>query len=170
MKRLAFLILFIACYATGQSYADEREVIQSPGLNSENAQLSFANQQTGQLTPNSQLITIPQNIVFIDQVGTGNTAQAVAISDDSQILISQNGINNNAQLLLNSQRIRANVNQIGISNRLFDYSLGNAQLHELNVTQNGNYNTTISVGTNSNAERLRVNQVGVGSTVHVIHF
>lgn len=169
MRILVYISLLLSFTINAQTYVDEAVVVRTPGLTTQNSQLSFVNQQlnvsNGNVDSNNS-----QNAVFIDQVGMGNTATATISSNDSQIIISQDGVNNRSLLFSNSQRIRLNVNQSGISNDFLNYSLGNSVNQEMGINQQGNYNTTISVGTNSNAQRLQVSQQGNGSSVYVLHF
>ncbi len=169
MRKLIYIFIFFSFSINAQTYVNEEVVVRTPGLTTQNSQLSFVNQQLIQPRTLPQSANT-QNAVFIDQVGTGNVASAAIISNDSQIVISQEGVNNRSLLFSNSQRIRLNVNQSGISNDFLNYSLGNSVNQEMGINQQGNYNTTISVGTNSNAQRLRVNQQGNGSSVYVLHF
>jgi len=169
MRKLAFILILFSFTISAQTYVNEEVVIKTPGLSTQNSQLSFVNQQLNVPASTPQSAT-NQNAVFISQVGTGNITTAKVVSNDSQISITQDGVNNRSLLFSNSQRIRLNVNQSGISNDFLNYSLGNSVNQDMGINQQGNYNTTISVGANSNAQRLRVNQVGNGSSVYVLHF
>lgn len=167
MKNLFFyLVMCLAQIGFGQNYVDKKPVVSATGLESQNEQLNLISntQKTGiqNFTGN--------NAVFIEQVGFGNIVNAQVSSDDSLINIYQEGCHNVTGLQLNAVKIRENIIQQGFSNLVLDYSVHGAQLHQVDVSQRGNYNTTISAGRNSISERLRVNQQGTGSTVLVIHY
>lgn len=166
MKNLFLIVLFIAGTALGQTYVDEKPVVNNTSLQSTNSQLNLATTQNQ--STSSQFVN--QNTVFIEQVGSNNSAMASISSNDSQVVIFQDGTNNTTDLNLSADRIRNNIVQIGNSNQVFDYSTHGAQVHEATVLQNGNYNTTISVGANSISERMQINQTGNGSSVFVLHF
>lgn len=167
MKTILLLFMFVGFTALGQSYVDDKQVISTGNLQTINAQLSVASDQN---VVTSQTQFVNQNSVFIEQVGLSNNATVNVASDDSQISISQNGTLNNAVLTLQADRIRENIVQIGNSNQVYDYSVHGAQIHSVDILQNGNYNTTISVGANGISEKMRINQTGNGSSVYVLHF
>jgi len=170
-----FIILTLAVllsqFIAAQNYVDDRPVVQSQGLSSQNAQFNFVSNNITTASANTTAQTNGgSNSVFIEQVGFGNVVSAQIISDNSQIFIMQDGFYNVTDLLLKAQNITQNINQIGNSNLVLDYSMHGAVNHQVGVNQIGNYNTTISAGRNSISERLQVNQQGTGSTVHVIHY
>lgn len=168
MKNIFYLFLFTAFTTIAQNYTDDKQVITTGNLQTANAQLSLV------ATPNiTTVITnqfVNQNSVFIEQIGANNNAQVSVASDDSQINIYQNGNLNNSVLYLSADRIRENITQIGNSNRVYDYSLHGAQNHAVDIIQNGNYNTTISVGANGISQKMKINQTSNGSSVYVLHF
>lgn len=168
MKNLFFLFFFVVFTSLGQTYVDDRQVVNNSNLQTTNSQLNLLVDQNIVNSSNTQFVN--QNSVFIEQVGSGNNASVRVASDNSQINIYQDGNLNNTILNLRADRIRENIVQLGNSNRVYDYSIHGAQNHAVDVLQNGNYNTTISAGANGISERMRVNQTGNGSSVFVLHF
>ncbi|MGJ8684662.1 MAG: hypothetical protein ACSHWW_08560 [Nonlabens sp.] len=170
MKNVFFLLLcivFTSLTVSGQTYVDDTQVINNDNLRTANAQLNVASVQNNTVAT-TQFVN--QNSVFIEQVGSGNNAIINVASDDSQINLYQNGALNMTTLNLSADRIRANIVQIGNSNSVYDYSVHGAQTHNINVLQNGDYNTTISAGANGISEKMTISQTGIGSSVYVLSF
>ncbi|WOI23262.1 hypothetical protein [Nonlabens ulvanivorans] len=168
MKKLFFLLVFTTFTAFGQTYVDDSQVINTANLQTTNAQLNLASDQNSSATTTTQFVN--QNSVFIEQVGTSNNATVSVSSDDSQITIYQNGTLNSTVLNHSADRIRQNIVQIGNSNVVYDYSTISAANHSLDIIQNGNFNTSITAGSNAISENMRINQTGNGRSVFVINF
>ncbi|EAS19829.1 hypothetical protein FNJ87_12200 [Nonlabens mediterrranea] len=169
MKKILFLLVFTTFTALGQTYVDDSQVINTANLQTTNAQLNLASDQNSS-TSNTTTQFVNQNSVFIEQVGNSNSAIVSVASDDSQISLYQNGTLNSTTLNHSADRIRQNIVQIGNSNVIYDYSTMGAASHNLNIVQNGNYNTSISAGSNAISENMQINQTGNGRSVYVINF
>ncbi len=168
MKKTLLLFFFTAFTALGQTYIDDRQVINNGNLQTVNAQLNVVTDQNATVSSRTQFVN--QNSVFIEQVGSSNNATIGVASNNSQINIYQNGTLNNSVLNLRADRIRENIVQIGNSNQVYDYSVHGTQNHAVDIIQNGNFNTTISVGANGISENMQINQTGNGSSVYALHF
>ena len=166
MKNLLIVfVLFITASVSAQTYQDEKKMVKSTSLESSNEQLNFLNNNS-----KTQGFQVNQrNSVIIDQVGQGDIAQVAIISNNSEVNLLQDGFANKSFIYLRADFIRENVQQIGNNNLFFDYSGHGAQLHEVNLIQDGNYNAVISVGRNSISERLQLKQTGIGKRAFIIH-
>ena len=164
MKNVVLLFVLVSFCGFAQNYVDDKEVISDVSFKTNNSQLNYA--------ANQQILQTPvlKNSVFIAQVGLNNTAISQIASDNAEVTIVQDGNFNISNLKINALRVREQVQQIGNSNLFLDYSLHGAQNHEVQLNQNGNYNTAISVGTNGISERLKINQTGTGTAVYVLHY
>ncbi|PQJ18430.1 MULTISPECIES: hypothetical protein [Nonlabens] len=167
MKYLLIVLLFSA-FAKAQTYVDDQNLVNGGNLQTENAQLNVATTTTQQNAARGN--TTQNNSVFIAQVGVNNLALTNVASNNAEVNITQSGSYNLTDLRINSLVVRQNVNQNGVGNQYYNYSTQGNLLNVANVNQEGNYNTTISVGNNSVTERVRVNQQGIGSTVYVLHY
>lgn len=162
---LIFYVLLFTVSICAQTYQDDKKMINSTSLDTSNEQLNFLTNIT-----NNKGFQINQgNSVFIDQVGQGNIAQVAIISNNSEVNLLQDGFANKSFINLRADFIRENVQQIGNNNLFFDYSGHGAQLHEVNLIQDGSYNAVISVGRNSISERLQLKQTGIGKRAFIIH-
>jgi hypothetical protein len=110
------------------------------------------------------------NLVFIEQEGSRNVANAHITSSNSEVVIKQFGNDNFANLNLDAFFIRENITQIGNNNTLRDYSLGSKSNHIVNVNQFGNNQKVYINGSNSLSEKIKINVKGNGKTVFVNNF
>ena len=104
--------------------------------------------------------TFTNNSVFIDQVGTGNVAEATVISNSSQVAITQDGDFNEARLFLNALNIDQTVLQVGNNNSFSDFINSGAPDHGGTFIQQGNNNSIIRHNTNSISQRINILQTG----------
>lgn len=160
-----FAFQFLGLSLTAQTYTDDKKIVNAASLETSNAQLDFLSK-----TYSTQGFNISNgNSVLIDQVGQGNIAKVLAVSDNSKIEVLQEGFQNKSFIFLRADMIRENVQQIGNNNLFFDYSLHGAKSHKVDLIQDGSYNEVISVGKNSISERLQLTQTGVGRSAFIIH-
>jgi len=110
------------------------------------------------------------NLVFIEQEGSRNIANAHIVSSNSEVVIKQFGNDNFANLDLNAFFIRENITQIGNNNTLRDYSLNSKNNRNVNVQQFGNNQKVYINGSNSLSEKIKINVRGNGKTVFVNNF
>ncbi|PRP66175.1 hypothetical protein [Nonlabens agnitus] len=163
-----FAFLLIATVSSAQTYVNDAPIINANSLSNQNEQLnvaqkqSFSNQQPSTTAPTG-------NTVFIQQVGFGNVGLIDVTSNNSEVTLLQSGYKNKALVLLRADNIQENIQQIGNRNLFLDYSLHGAETHNVDVQQNGSYNSIISVGKNSISERLQLQQTGIGKAAFIIH-
>jgi len=110
------------------------------------------------------------NLVFIEQEGSRNKANAHITSSDSEVIIKQFGNDNFANLSLDAFFIRENITQIGNNNMLRDYSLNAQYNHNVNVQQFGNNQKVYINGSNSLSEKIKINVTGNGKTIFVNNY
>lgn len=110
------------------------------------------------------------NLVFIEQEGSRNIANANITSSNSEVIIKQFGNDNYANLNLDAFYIRENITQIGNNNTLRDYSLSSNNNHNVNVQQFGNNQKVYINGSNSLSEKIKINVKGNDKTVFVNNF
>ncbi|AZQ44075.1 hypothetical protein [Nonlabens ponticola] len=168
MKWYLILVLFFSSFlAVAQTYKEDKKVVNSNSLETSNEQLNFISNNQANASNNP---VTRGNSVFIEQAGFGNQASVTAASDNSEINLFQSGNFNQSFIKLNATSIRENVLQRGNSNLFIDYSVHGARTHNVDLIQDGSYNTVISAGRNSISERLQINQTGNGAAAFVIHF
>jgi len=161
MKKFKFLILFFLfpIIMIAQNYMNEKDnIVQTQEA------LFYLNNSILQKNYSSS------NLVFIEQEGSRNKANAHITSSDSEVIIKQFGNDNFANLSLDAFFIRENITQIGNNNMLRDYSLNAQYNHNVNVQQFGNNQKVYINGSNSLSEKIKINVTGNGKTIFVNNY
>ncbi len=161
MKKFKFLILFFLfpILLIAQNYINEKDNVEQT-----QEALFYMNNSVLEKTYSSS------NLVFIEQEGSRNIANANITSSNSEVIIKQFGNDNYANLNLDAFYIRENITQIGNNNTLRDYSLSSNNNHNVNVQQFGNNQKVYINGSNSLSEKIKINVKGNDKTVFVNNF
>jgi len=161
MKKFKFLILFFLfpIVMIAQNYMNEKDNVAQT-----QEALYYLNNSSLEKKYSSS------NLVFIEQEGSRNIANAHIVSSNSEVIIKQFGNDNLANLNLDAFFIRENITQIGNNNTLRDYSLNSKNNRNVNVQQFGNNQKVYINGSNSLSEKIKINVRGNGKTVFVNNF
>ena len=108
--------------------------------------------------------------VFIEQIGSLNTANVSTATNSADIDVLQEGNSNFLDLNYRVSSVVAQINQIGNSNRFVDYVDQPNQNINLDYTQEGNNLTFEKYGTNRLTESMSFRQTGFDKTIIVRSF
>ncbi|MFT7071106.1 hypothetical protein [Patiriisocius sp. Uisw_017] len=114
--------------------------------------------------------SVLNNLVFVEQMGSGNSISLDVISSKSNIEINQSGTGNFIDLEYHAQEINSLVVQNGANNRVTDFSLDPQKTVNTIVTQNGNNLEVQKFGSNSISNGLQIHQTGSFKTIIVNSF
>lgn len=113
--------------------------------------------------------TYNQNMVNIQQIGDFNVINASIISENSNLIISQNGLNNTIDYVKNAPEISQNISQFGDNNTISDLTYYTNYKVNMEMNQNGNNQNIQNIGTNSLSKDMKISQSGNGASIIIIN-
>lgn len=163
---IVFVFLFSLSQLTAQTFEiEDPEVTRVLGVRQNPAVNDFLVNQTGSNAAEPG----QNNLVIIDQIGSGNTSVINTQAESSLVNVLQNGENNNLFLNVRANQIRESVNQQGSNHNFTDFSSG-GRIHNLEVVQSGNNQNLIFYGGNSISENMKINMQGTTQSLVIRNF
>lgn len=118
----------------------------------------------------ANLPTITSNSIYIQQIGSGNSASANIRTKNSEFNLLQNGNSNRAKIDVAGKTVIHDLVQNGNNNFLMEYgNTPNLNL-ERSIIQNGNDNGVVIFGSNSLTDKIILNLQGSSKTITIRNF
>ena len=160
---IAAMALFGLCQTFGQDESNDE---------TSSALVERLGPETLQVTTQTQynLPTIVSNSIYIQQIGSGNSASAYLQGKNNELNLVQNGNSNRAKIDVAGKTVLHNLVQNGNNNFLMDYG-NSANLNlERNIIQNGNDQNVVIFGSNALTDKLILNLQGSSKTITIRNF
>ncbi len=116
------------------------------------------------------LPTITSNSIYIQQIGSGNSASANIRTKNSEFNLLQNGNSNRAKIDVAGKTVVHNLVQNGNNNFLMEYGNTPDLNLERSIIQNGNGNGVVIFGSNSLTDKIILNLQGSSKTITIRNF
>ena len=110
-----------------------------------------------------------QNNVNIQQIGDYNIINANINAANSNLIITQNGTNNIIDLNKNALELVQKMSQIGNDNSISDLTYFTNYKVNMEMNQNGDYQSIQNIGTNSLSKDMKITQTGIGASIIIIN-
>ena len=110
-----------------------------------------------------------QNNVILKQIGDYNVINANVNASNSNLIISQNGTNNTIELNKNTLELTQQMSQIGNNNSITDLTYFTNYKVNMELNQNGDYQSIQNIGTNSLSKDMKISQTGIGASIIIIN-
>tara|TARA_A100001391_G_scaffold202102_1_gene190783 strand:+ start:325 stop:867 length:543 start_codon:yes stop_codon:yes gene_type:complete len=151
-----------------QTYKGEKNTQEDKkGINLENMSPQVLENLGITSAPNPKNATAQGNSVYIQQIGSFNTAQIQTRTNASEINLIQDGDYNDTNLNYRANTAIADLIQSGNNNRIRDFvNSPNADI-SLDLVQDGNYLTFEREGVNELTKSLRFRQTEASPTIIV---
>lgn len=111
-----------------------------------------------------------ENSVYIQQIGSYNTATTNIYANNKEINLIQNGNANRAKISLTGEKVTHNILQNGNNNIFLEYGNNSNLTLERNIIQDGNDQGVFIFGSNSMSDKLILNQQGSSKTITIRNF
>ncbi len=112
----------------------------------------------------------PDNSLYIQQIGSSNTASATIHAKNKGINLVQNGHNNEAKIDLSIESVTHNILQNGNGNLFLEYGATPNLSLDRQIIQDGNNQGVVIFGSNSLTDKLMIHQQGGLKTVTIRNF
>lgn len=128
--------------------------------------------ETLQYVSEVQLNTLidTENSVYIQQIGSYNTAATNIYANNKEINLIQNGNANRASISLTGEKVTHNILQNGDNNLFLEYGNNSNLTLERNIIQDGNDHGVFIFGSNSMSDKLILKQQGASKTITIRNF
>ncbi|MEW7280678.1 hypothetical protein ABW636_18975 [Aquimarina sp. 2201CG1-2-11] len=119
---------------------------------------------------NQQTTSSIGNMVYIQQIGTGNLVTSNSTSEFSNINIVQNGDYNKVEIDEHAKEVEKTILQTGTNNSVTDFSFNADISTKLELTQEGNNLIFEKFGSNELSKNLKFKMSGESRTIIIRSF
>ncbi|MGI9550322.1 MAG: hypothetical protein ACR2MT_03910 [Aurantibacter sp.] len=161
---IAVMAFLGICQTFGQdkNTAEETSMSLVESLGPENLQIVLETQ--------IDLSTITANSIYIQQIGSGNSATANIQTENNELNLLQNGNSNRTKIDVAGKTVLHNLVQNGNNNFLMEYGNSSNLNLERNIIQNGNDHGVVIFGSNSLTDKIILNLQGNSKTITIRNF
>lgn len=118
----------------------------------------------------TRTIIADENSIFIQQIGTNNTASATIYSKNRDVNLVQTGYANQSKIHLAGETVTHNLIQNGNNNLFLEYGNSPNLNLERNIIQDGTDQGVVIFGSNTLTDKLILNQQGSSKTITIRNF
>lgn len=118
-------------------------------------------------------VNLPSNLsnsIYIQQIGTDNSASVNLQTTSNELNLLQNGNSNLARIDISAKAAIHNIAQEGNGNFLIEYGNRPDLTLERNINQNGNDHGVVIFGSNSLTDNIFLNLQGNSKTITIRNF
>ena len=113
---------------------------------------------------------VDDNSIYIQQIGSSNTASATIYGKNKGLNLVQNGHANATKIDLSGESVTHNILQNGNGNLFLEYGSAPNLSLDRQIIQDGNNQGVVIFGSNSLTDKLMINQQGGLKTVTIRNF
>lgn len=111
-----------------------------------------------------------ENSIYIQQIGTNNSASATIYSKSKDVNLVQTGYTNQAKINLAGETVNHHVIQNGNNNLFLEYGNSPNLNIDRTIIQEGNNQGIVIFGSNALTDKLILNQQGSSKTISIRNF
>lgn len=165
------ILLFAVSNMQGQTFSNSTSgQTASESFSTQDGRTNFISTQDMQRSAAPLTTAQADSSVLIAQIGSNNSTEAVAASDNGTLQVVQRGDDNSTFIDVAATELKATVIQSGNNNNYLNLNVFNQDVHNTEIIQNGDNQNLIRHGGNAVSDKLKVTMQGQGQSVIIRSF